>query len=514
MKRHVSRFLVCLFCLSALLGSVGVASAAQEGWLVDEEVVINVMLAETPLVPLSNDFTYYQNLYEKTGIRINFVAVPSSDYETKKSLVLSTNDMVDVMQVAQKDLNFYASEGIFVNLSEHEAELENFFTVASEVPAVKTTYIDGNAYAFPTLARWDMLRGSALILRKDILDALEIDIDSIKTYDDFYDVLVQVKAAYPDMIPFIARNGASGLMNNIGYSLGAGYGATFDPQAEKWIYQAARPEMKDVLDYLNKMYAEGLLDPDYATVSSGDWQQKMANNQGFAYFDNINFANTNLAALKGLVPEAEWSVITTPENSFGYSRAIYTNPHQMDKLWVISSKTDKLDAILKLFNYLYTDEACDMLNLGTEGVDFYRDENGDCFLMDEVIEKYSTDGAFVKTAMQAICGNAAYETFIPYADNRAYFIQVPEHQMAWYETIQNDPAFTYPVNPPPLSEDERDEISEMAADVETIAKEMIDKLIMGLDPMDSFDSYAQRMQSAGSTRIEEIYNEAQARMEE
>ena len=512
MKKHLTRSLSLMMCLAVLLGLFGVAHASQEGWLVEEEVVIDVMVAESSLVPLNNDFTYYQNLYERTGIKINFIAVPASDYDTKKSLVLSTNDLPDVMQVAQKDLNFYATEGIFVNLSDYAEELANFFAIVEETPAAKTTYIDGSAYAFPTLSRWDMLRGSALILRQDILDALEIDAASIKTYDDFYAVMQAVKEAYPDMIPYIAR-GTSSLMSNLGYSLGAGNGVVFDPQEGRWIHQPSRPEMKGVLTYLNNMYTDGLLDPDYATLASNEWQQKMANDQGFAYFDNINFANTNLAALQGIAPEAAWSVIPVPENEFGYARATYTNPHQLDRLWVISSKSDKIDAIVKLFNYLYTDEACDMLNLGVEGVDFYRDDNGDCYLTDEVIAQYSTDGVFVKTAMQAVCGNAAYETFIPYSDNRAYFIQVPEHQMAWYETIQNDPAFTYPVNPPPFTEEERDELAEISTDISTIVTEMVDKLIMGLDPIDSFDSYVQRMQSAGSERMEEIYNEAQGRIE-
>ncbi|HML47006.1 MAG TPA: extracellular solute-binding protein [Clostridia bacterium] len=513
MKKRLTLGFALLLCVTLVLGGLSGASAAQEGWLVDQETVLDVMMSESSLVPLSNDFTYYQLLYEKTGIKINFMAVPSSDFNTKKSLVLSTNDLPDIMLVGQSDLNLYATEDLFVNLSDHAAELPNFFEIVERYPVAKTTYIDGSAYAFPTLARWDMLRGSSLILRQDILDALGIDSASIKTFEDFFGVMQQVKAAHPDMVPFITRGGASNQMMILGYALGSGSGITYDPQMEKWCYEPARPETKDVLAYLNRMYVEGLLDPDYATLASNEWQQKMANNQGFAYFDNVNFANTNLAALQSIVPEAVWSVIPVPLNSFGYSRAIYTNPHQISRLWVIASKSTKIDAALKLFNELYTEEACDLLNLGVEGVDFYRNEAGECLLTDEVIAKYSTDGVFVKTAMQAVCGNAAYETFIPYSDNRAYFIQVPEHQLAWYTTIQNDPAFALPVNPPPFTEDERDELSEITTGVNTIATEMFDKLIMGLDSLDNFDVYAQSMKEAGAERIEEIYNAAQARMQ-
>ena len=498
MKRILSVVLVLLLVLTTW----SVASAEED------VITIDVMMSEAALVPLSDDFTFYQKLTEATGIRIHFIPVPSSDYPTKKSTALSTADLADIMLVEQSDVNTYASEGLFVNLSEHADELENFFKVVETYPVSKVTFVDGQAYAFPTLARWDKPRGSALIARKDIMDNLGISVDSIETWADFKDVLTQVKEAYPDMIPFIAR----GISANTYYALGTNNGIIYDPQECKWSFEPIKEETRSALEYLNSLYTEGLLDPDFNTSKSADWQQKMASNKGFAYLDNVNFANTNLVALQAIIPEAEWTVIPMPVNEFGYARGLFNDPHQLTRLWVINAASDKIDACLELFNYLYTEEACTMLNLGTENVDFYYDENGDAHYTDEVIELYSTDGAFVKTAMQAVCGNASYETFIPYADNLAYFAEIPAHQEAWYKTIENDPAFAYPINTPPFNEEEREVLNNISTNLSTIVKEMFANLIMGLDSFDNYDSYVQRLLEAGAEQMEDIYNAAQDRI--
>ena len=499
MKRTLAIVLALILALTAFA-----LTSAEEA----EPITIEILMGEAALVPLTDDFTYFQKLTEKTGIHIHFVSVPSADYNTKKSTALSTADFPDIMLVAQSDLNTYASEGLFVNLSEHKDELENFFNIVEQNPAAKVTYIDGNAYAFPTIARWDKVRGSALIARKDIMDALGVEVESIKTWEDFKGLLAQVKEAYPDMIPFIGRN----ISGDTYYALGTYKGIVFDPQEGKWSYEPIKEETRTALEFLNGLYNEGLLDPDIITTTSAGWQQKMASNIGFSFLDNVNFANTNLPALQAIVPDAEWVIIPVPETEGGYARGLFTNPHQLTRLWVINAAGDKIDTCLELFNYLYTDEACTMMNLGTEGVDFYYDENGQAHFTDEVIAAYSTDGAFVKTAMHAVRGNDSYETFIPYCDNLSYFAEVPAHQEAWYQAIANDPAFAYPVNTPPFNAEEREALTAITTNLNTIVTKMYSDFVMGLESFDNFDSYVQQLIDAGAETMEDIYNDAQARI--
>lgn len=507
----MKRSLLVVICIILFCAMLVPTALAQQLPIVTEPVTVDLMISESSLVPITNDFKFYNKLAEQTGITINFLPVPSSDYATKKSLALATGEIPDIVLIDQNDLNLYASAGLFVNLHENADKLENFFDIVEQIPDAKTTFVDGVAYAFPTLSRWDKTRGSSLIVRSDIMEKVGVDPESISTWEDYEELLRKVQEAYADMAPFIAR-GKSGMMGIV-YAMGSGYGMQYDKNKGMWVYGPATEETKTVLSTLNRWYDEGLLDADYATCSSADWQQKMAADKGFSYLDNVNFAATNYAALQSVVPDAAWQVLDLPLNEFGYARGTFTTPHQLDRLWAISSATEKLDAILGLFDYLYTDEACTLLSLGTEGDDFFYNEDGEPQFTDEVIEKYSTDGVFVKTAMQSECGNASWETFIPYCDNRSYFIQTPDYQEEWYTTIANDPAFDYSVPVPPMTADERESLVDIQLELDTISTEMFDKIIMGLEPVDAFDTYLQEMKDAGYETMVQIYNDAQNRIQ-
>ncbi len=488
------------------------AEPAKTGRLVDKDVEITVMLAESNLVPVGANMLHFQWMYERTGIRVKFMPVPSADYAQKKNTLLSTNDLPDIIQVNQTDINKFADSGIFVNLSKYKAQLPNFWDKVAKYPEAKFTFVDGNPYGFPVLNRWDLTRGSALVARSDIMK--ELGIAAPKTWVEYFDMLKAFKAKYPASVPYCNRNGSNNLMYSLGYSLGSGNTIMFDPQAGKYLYQPAKPETKQVLAYLNAMYREKLLDPDYVSVKAQQWEEKIASGVGLSYLDNVGFAAKHLPALRKKIPTADWTALFTPTTQWGWSRALYTAPHQLNKLYAISSKSKNIDAMIKMFNWLYTDEACDLMNLGIEGVDFVRNAKGEVEITAETRKKYSdSQGNFIPTSMHKERGNAAYESFIVYSDLHSYFLATPDFQMKWYtDVIQKDKAFTYPVPQPPFTPKEREAVAGLQTGLQTIALEMFDKLIMGTESIDAFDKYLERFKAKGVAELEKIYNDAYAKI--
>jgi len=480
--------------------------------LVDKDIEVSVMLGESNLVPLSNDMLHYKWMYERTGIKISFLPIPSADYKQKKQTLLATGDLPEIIQVDQLDINNYSETGIFLELSQYKEQLPNFYEKVEKYPDAKFTFIDGKPFGFPTLNRWDLTRGSSLVVRKDIREELSIEIP--KTFDEYYEMLKKFKASHPECIPYVNRNGSGNLMLTLGYSLGSGNTIMFDPQAGKFLFQPAKQETKQVLAYLNNMYKEKLLDPDYASVKGTAWEEKIASGIGLSFLDNVGYAAKYIPKLQEINNNVEFEVIFLPKNSFGYARGLYTAPHQLNRIWAINPKTEKIDAIIKMFNWLYTDEACDLLNLGREGIDFIREPNGEIKFTPEVIKKYSDDkGNFIKTSMHKERGNAAYECFIPYSDLHSYFLETPEIQMNWYkEIIQKDQAFTYPVPTPPFTKEERERVVNILPELEMVATEMFDKLILGIEPIETFDEYLKKFKSKGLDEIEKIYNDAYNRV--
>lgn len=511
----MKKLVALVLSLAVMLSLVPTALASQEGWLVDEPVTITVMLDEVELTPINDNLRHFQDLAERTGITVKFLPIPTSDYQTKLNSVLGTNDFPDIIRIGSNEVTNYGPYGLFVNLNEHKDALPNFFNILEQYPVAKTTFFEGETpYAFPTINRWDKTRGSCLLVRSDIMDQLGYEPADIKTFDDFYKLLQNVKATYPEMVPFAARG--TGNLSGLFYALGSYYNKSdssyYSPQTSAWEYAPTSSETRDALEFLSKWYAEGLLDPDYATCSSSDWQQKLANGTAFSFLDNSNFAQTHLPALRQLTPEASWEVINMPANAYGYARGLFVDPHQLGRLWAINAETENLDAILKLFNFLYSEEGCSMMCLGTLNEDYYVDENGNYKATPEAIEKYTVDGQFTVTKMQTERGNNCYGSFLPYIDLLYTFAVPLEPRETWYDTVAADPAFTYPVPKPAFTEDEFLTYLDISEKAGVLATQMYDKIIMGQEPITYFDECQEEFAKMGVEEMIKIYNDAQARM--
>jgi putative aldouronate transport system substrate-binding protein len=516
-------FVVFILLLTLAGAAVSFATGAKEegakaavqpagGKLVDKDLEVSVMLPESPLVPVSPNMLHFQWMYEKTGIKIKFLPVPTGDYTSKKNTLLSTNDLPDIIQVTQTDVNNFAESGILVNLSKYKNQLPNFWDKVAKYPDAKFTFVDGNPYGFPVLNRWDLTRGSGLIVRSDLMK--ELSIPAPKTFKEYAEMLKAFKVKYPASVPYVNRNGSNNLMMSLGYSLGSGNTIMYDPQAGKFQFEPAKPETKEVLAYLNGMYRDKILDPDYVSITQTQWQEKMANGTGLSFLDNVTFAATNLPALKKKIPTAEFDTMFLPASSFGYARGLWTMPHQLGRIWAVSTKSKNVDAIIRLFNWLYTEEACDLMNLGKEGPDFIRKSDGSLAFTPETAKKYSDDqGNFVQTSMHKDRGNAAYESFIAYSDLHSYFMATPAFQMKWYTDFQQkDAAYRYQTPTPPFTAKERDAAATYQTALATIATEMFDKLIMGVQPIEDFDKFLARFKEKGLAEFEKIYNDAYNRV--
>jgi putative aldouronate transport system substrate-binding protein len=199
-----------------------------------------------------------------------------------------------------------------------------------------------------------------------------------------------------------------------------------------------------------------------------------------------------------------------PENQFGYSRGLYIDPHQLNRIWAVSVESKQIDAIMEMFNWFYTDEACDLMNLGIEGEDYIYSQNGEIQITEQVVKKYSNENStFVPAMMHKERGNAAYQSFLPYTDLHAYFISINPIQLGYYRIQQQDTAFTFPVPTPSLlNEEQREKSSAIFQKLNTISAQMFDKLISGMEPIGEFENYVKQFKDAGMDELERIYNEA------
>ena len=123
-----------------------------------------------------------------------------------------------------------------------------------------------------------MLIGTPLWINQDWLD--QLGMKEPETTEEFYAYLKAVKETdlngngQHDEVPF-AATGITGIIDHLKGSWGlgtSGLGHKFvdvDPDTGKLRFTKAQPEYKEMLEFLNKLYKEGLLDKEIFTIEGG-----------------------------------------------------------------------------------------------------------------------------------------------------------------------------------------------------------------------------------------------------
>ena len=303
------------------------------------------------------------------------------------------------------------------------------------------------------------------------------------------------------------KNGSNNRGNVIPFIHNWGIAETFFAEDGTVKFGATDPRMKDALEWLHRCYAEGLIDQEYLTLDKTAWYSEWTNNQVFmsydwsAYIDNVAnlFKDTDSDIhIVGAVP---------PEGPTGISETRdQLQPITVDEDWnagiFIGATEDQKKAALKLLDYVYSEEGMILMNFGVEGQHF-NIVDGNYVYSDLIMN--NPDGlspqdalrSFGIQSMLTLLQDARYErAFVSDEVNRIRDIYEQEgHIGDAFPTL----AFTG---------EEQGIINEKYTEIETYMNEMIDKFIMGVEPLDSFDAYVAKVESMGLQDVLKVYQAA------
>lgn len=154
----------------------------------------------------------------------------------------------------------------------------------------------------------------------------------------------------------------------------------------------------------------------------------------------------------------------------------------------ISADSPYIKEIVQLFDYFYSEEGSLLMNFGIEG-ETYTMENGVPTYTD-IIAKDEQGRSIL--SMLNIYGHRewAYKQDIGYEDallDKTYVDYRNEMEQYIRPTI---PALSF-------TEDEREVINSTYTEIQTYKDEMINKFIMGKEPLDNFDKFVQTLKDMG-----------------
>lgn len=479
--------------------------------LAEEPVTITIWGSDRENMPFRNGLLTIELLEQRLGINIEIISAPTETLAEKYGLLMAGNDIPTIVQYKAKDLLLYKDAWIPLNGLINETDTPNLWKVYSDPDiARKVSDADGNIRFIGQ--RTAITCGKLYFYRQDWLDKLNLE--APKTTEDLYNVFKAIKEGDPngngiaDEIPFsVRKQGSNNRANLMPFVHNWGIDETFFAEDGVVKFGAIDARMKDALAWLNRCYTEKLIDPEYLTLDKTAWYSEWTNNQVFmsydwsAYIDNVSNlfkdVETDLHIVGTVPPEGPTGISETRDQ---------LQPITVDEDWnagiFVGATPEQQAAAMKLFDYLYSEEGMILLNFGVEG-EHYNVVDGEFVYSDLIMN--NPDGlspqdalrSFGIQSMLTLLQDARYErAFVSDEVNRTRDLYEQEgHIGDAFPTL----AFT---------DDEQSIINEKYTEIETYVNEMLDKFIMGVEPLDNFDAFVAQIQAMGIEDVLAVYQTA------
>ncbi len=278
----------------AVASSADIVTPAGEFPIVKEPITLKVAAIDETYVGALGDVDFCKWYEEKTGIRIEWQEIPRDGYKEKLNLMLSTNNLPDIilgMKIPTSDVASYGEDGTFLMLDdmieEYGVEIKKLM---DEDPNIKgcITSPDGHIYALPLIndCLHNQFRTRAWI-NQEWLDAVGMDMP--KTTAEFEAVLQAFKDKDPNgngVADEIAMMGNSLPKNNIVTWLMNAfiYMQASDLQDPSTLYlymgddgniefTPNKEQYKEGLKWINSLIEKGLIDSTSFTQDDTQFKQ-------------------------------------------------------------------------------------------------------------------------------------------------------------------------------------------------------------------------------------------------
>jgi putative aldouronate transport system substrate-binding protein len=310
---------------------------------------------------------------DKIGAEVELVPIVIWDYSSQVSLALQGGEKLDVFQ-SLGDFNTAVSTGMCVDITDMLDSLAPESKALIGDAWLAASSYEGRIYGIPTFK--PIALTPMVIYRKDIADAIGLDMSAVKDVKDVTEALRKVKAAYPDMTPLAAVNtgniGVGLTVPNVDYLTDSYFspkGVLMNDELKVVDFYASEA-FAEVCKLARTWYNESLVMKDAATTASAA-AELMSSGNYFCYIASYSYPEADTAASL----EAVTGGYPIGAKIIG---SAFLDTSSINALtWMVSSTSKVPEAALKFLNLTFTDK--DVVNLiiyGLEGRDYVWNTDG------------------------------------------------------------------------------------------------------------------------------------------
>ena len=517
MKKAMTRTTVValVLCLLLSLAPAGLAQAYDETLSFSIKNWVKASYYDTIVHQ-----TWMEMMAEYMGknLDIKWVEVPYDNRSEAMKLYMAGGQYDDVF-IAQADksqIQQLGDAGLLVNLMDYEDQLVYYKEwLADNYNREKLITADGAIYGFG-LGEIGEHYGNQQVFayREDVFVKEGLTIPT--TQEELYDVAKKLKELYPDSYPI-----GGGLQNHDNDPVYTFYSVWFMMNkthyslyynGEKYVYGPVDDgdAFLETLTFLNKLWAEGLIDPESLAQSNEQGYERMVNGRNFIVPDYWTGEGARIN-----IDDVKWCYAPRP---FSYTGEIGWKPGSLQPTYkladgdmmVISAKAKNIEEIVKFIDYQYNREIVDLINWGVEGVT-YTVEDGVKKFIDEIrsapspriaAEPYgllpsSSQFPGIRAAKERNAWSGVFPGINVFA-NGEYFV----YDDIWKFThdYEGGQASVFPneIAPPvQLNEDENNMRAEVLTPLNTYVRENVMQFITGEKPLSDFAAWQQTLSNVG-----------------
>jgi putative aldouronate transport system substrate-binding protein len=555
MRKIISTVLFIMFCFSMVITGCGVTAAdntAATASTVDKTSDTSAAVAEndtglspsgtfplvkekttiTALIGWSSQTDLNENWntkdYEqKTNVHVDWQIVSSGDFREKRALLLASGDLPEVFvngynQFTAADEMMYGSQGSIIPLND-VIEKDSIYLkkILTDNPLYKNiiTSADGKIYSLPDInVCYHCNFSQRMYVNVEWLKKLNIQMPT--NIDEFEKMLIAFKEKDPngngkaDEMPLVTTIDGwhyqldGFLMNAFVYCDGDTHLAINNGKIEM---TAIKPEYKEGLKYLNKLYKEKLISPQSFTTNASSMEKLNESGDRTVIGSVIGGANYIFAGGPAVSERwKEYDILPPIKGMSGFvTTPNYTATRDVTPgYFAISNKAKDPSLVMRWVDWLYSDEGTlwHDENGGREGIE-YRKANAD------ELDLNGKPATYAQLKVRKPEDNVVWEQYLPSNRNKV-FRECWASPQDWrsddpqaqgtqyfqgtksYEAVAPKADLSLPNLF--VSSDKISDFTRIKTGIDDYIKESVTKFITGnMDVEKDWDSYVEKMNNIG-----------------
>ncbi|WP_071130627.1 ABC transporter substrate-binding protein [Enterococcus timonensis] len=478
-----------------------------------EPLDVSIMYSDHEAYPYKEDWLFNTELTKLTNITLDPTLIPRSDYEQKRSLLISSGDSPYIIPKTYPGSEVpFVSSGAILAISDYLDYMPNLKETIEKWemnPTMDTLrQNNGKYYVLPGIheVAW---QDYTLAFRTDILDENGLEIPT--SWDELYTVLKALKEAYPESIPFSDRWQGNSLLKIAAASYGVSGGwsydnKTFDEKEGKFVYTGTTNEYKAMVEYFNKLIEEGLLDKESFTQDDQTALQKFYTGESFVISTNGQELITMEGNMDETIGKDKYSIAKslTPEGEKGP----YIAEHRLENGIMLSSKlkdSPNFKAILQFIDWLwYSEEGQVFAKWGIEGTTYELIDGKYTLTSDINFKGLNPDGTKDLQKDYGFSGGV-----YSYGGTKDLVRStMNETEVAWLEQMDSERE-ELPLQPPaPLDDMQLEQATLISTPVKDYVDQSTLQFIVGQRDLSEWKAYVEEVDSKGGTQYIDMINDA------